>query len=71
VCHSPVVLAMVSCEEAIMYSVSQLFQRAGNGLAKALLITKFVNQLLVLISIKHGNGYVAGRTLVALNSNAR
>jgi hypothetical protein len=50
-CHSPVVLAMVSCEEAIMYSVSQLFQRAGNGLAKAFLIVKFVDQLLVLISI--------------------
>jgi len=34
-----------------MYSVSQLFQRAGNGLAKALLITKFVNQLLVRLVI--------------------
>jgi hypothetical protein len=59
-CHSPVVLAMVSCEEAIVYSVSQLFQRTSNSLAKAFLVAKFVDQLLVLISIKHGNGYVAG-----------
>jgi hypothetical protein len=49
---------MVSCEEAIMYSVSHFFQTTGNGLAKAFLIAEFVDQLLVLISIKHGNGYV-------------
>jgi hypothetical protein len=54
---------MVRCEEAIMYSVSHFFQRTGHGLAKAFLIAKFVDQLLVLISIKHSNGYVAGREL--------
>jgi hypothetical protein len=34
---------MVSCEEAIMYSMSHFFQRTGNGLAKAFLIAKFVD----------------------------
>jgi hypothetical protein len=34
---------MVSCEEAIMYSVSHFCQRTGYGLAKAFLIAKFVN----------------------------
>jgi hypothetical protein len=57
---------MVGREEAIMYSVSHFFQRTGNGLAKAFLIAKFVDQLLVLISIEHSNGYVAGRTLIKI-----
>jgi hypothetical protein len=34
---------MVSCEEAILYSVSHFFQSTGNGLAKAFLIAKFVD----------------------------